>query len=170
MNTGARPIEFKVDDLLEAARKVIDAKAEAAKEYEAKCEAHYAEHRVLWIERNAANIRALRDYLTKCLRTGRVPVAKDLDKLANSGARYRHGFDERFLYEKPSMISISPGRAYYTDTEDLEGLVAMLEGMQGEVVSASQLRTLGFKSRSIIDLFRDIAASKRAEAAKEAVA
>lgn len=155
---------FNTQELIESAQKVIDAKKVAEDDYERRRTNYYERHLTDWKIQKTRNVRKMRDYLTKCLRADKAPIMKEIDRLLGP-ARYRNNVDDRYIYEKPSIINVEKGQAVYGDPErDLEALVAMLKAHQGAQVSASQLRGLGFKSRTIVALFRDLA---RAQVSKQ---
>jgi hypothetical protein len=156
-SSNGQAITFSTTELIEAAEKVLDAKKAAIEDFQRREGEWFAQHKADWIKYNEPNIKALRDYLTKCLRNNQAPSTKDLERIIGPARGYRNGGDDRFFYSRP-MSTINKPMAAYADPEgDLAALVEMLKANQADTVSASQLRNLGFKSRSIVALFRDVA-------------
>lgn len=163
MTVTNQPIEFPVADLIAGARKVLDAHRAAKAEVEAAEVTYREQHQADWLKHHTERIRLLRDHLTVCLRKGTVPRMEDINHKIGPAERYT-SLDGRFFYPGVGMSNVHKPPAYHADTTDLAALVEMLETHTGDTVTASQLRNLGFKSKSVISLFRDIASAKRAEA------
>lgn len=155
-------VTFKVDDLIQAARTILIAKERAVEQYRTIEAQYLANNKAQWFESREDNIRKLRDYLTKSLRNKTVPRTADINHFLGGTPRTYNGADSRWLYETPGMYDLQKPPGYNANTDGLGALVAMLEAHQGQTVSATQLRNLGFKGSAVLTLFRDVWAAEQA--------
>lgn len=158
-------IEFKTADLIAAAQKVIDRKGAAEAEYKAAVAQAKAAHRAEWLQTNTAVVRALRDYLSACLRNGAAPDPAEIKKRVGTD-RYGNTVSKHWIYDGFSDGDVPRPAGLYSNTHELPGLIELLKAHTGDTVTANQLRNLGFKSSSVTDLFRDVAAAAAAKNAK----
>jgi hypothetical protein len=170
--SNSQAVTFKVSELIESANTIITQHDKAVVEYDKKIAAFLADHRKQWLAVREANIRKLRDYLTKCLRNKSVPTTQEVTEVLGTKHYSYNGADTRWQYEKPAVYDeqVKHPAGYYAKVDELAALVSLLESMEGKTVSVNQLRNMGFKSREIIDLFRNLADTKRAEARRKAEA
>lgn len=165
------PVQFKTADLLDSARKIVNRKAQAKVEFEKTHARNAVRHREEWLKQNTPNIKALRDYLTKCLRNGTTPTEKGageaLGRCHGGMDTYGRLKDEAWQYGGYNSANTTRPPGYGADqANELPGLISLLEAHQDETISPHQLANMGIKGRLVAQLFRDLAVAQKQEVKK----
>ncbi|QDH91834.1 hypothetical protein SEA_PHRAPPUCCINO_159 [Mycobacterium phage Phrappuccino] len=149
---ASTPITFRTTELAKVVQRAIDSHAEALRDYNRQADQHRRAHRRQWLADHAAQVKAHRDYLTRCLRNGTAPTSAGV-RTATGMSAADLVYDEvgdyviRRLFGNPPVLP----------TAEYQGLVELLKAHTGETISANQLHALGFRTSRLQQLFRDAA-------------
>lgn len=145
---------FKRAALIDAAKQAIAAKQEVIDKWETDAEVARTKHLHRWFTEERPKLKAARDALSKALKGGKPITAEQV------------GSVDRLFYSELSDYQVSrtigyPGNETRQNVvraiTSYQGVLALLESMEGETISVSQVKQLGITK--INELFH-IAAQK----------
>lgn len=145
-------LTFKTADLLKLITDITDAAAAEDERYTAACAEARAQYMLDWYTDHVDDVRALRDYLSKCLKAGTVPRH---DKAVQVAPRLKAG-----RYDAAIQLFVGGGdggviktAAGYYRVDELAGIAAILRAHQLDTITAYQLKELGTHPRDLQKLF-----------------
>ncbi|ADX31973.1 hypothetical protein TPA2_gp59 [Tsukamurella phage TPA2] len=139
---------FQKTALIDAAETAIAAAEKARAEYVAACDKAVLKAQTEELEKNTPRLRALRDFLTKSLKTGALPTYEAACKAAGVRERYSSSMAELFAttdFDSVRRHVKRPGGWLNESTVDeYRGMVKVLKSMAEDTISTSALKTMGF--------------------------
>ena len=139
---------FQKTALIEAANTAIDAAEKAREAWTAAQDKAVLKAQTEELEKNTPKLRALRDFLTKSLKTGTLPTHEAACKAAGVRERYSSSLAELFATvdfdHVKRHVERPAGWLNQATIDEYRGMVKVLESMAEETISTSALKTMGF--------------------------
>lgn len=124
-----------------------------------------AAHERKWIEQNTPRVRALRDYLTKSLKSGVPPTTAEARRIMEQ-LHKGSGSNGVYLFAEGGEGDVVSARNLFYRLDELEGMAELLRAHTEPTVTAHQLKELGTHQRDLEKLFRAATVAKAVAAAK----
>ena len=139
---------FQKDALIEAANTAIDAAVKAREALTTAQDKAVLAAKTREEEINTPKLRALRDFLTKSLKSGTLPTYDQACRAAGVRERYSSSMAELFVTvdfdNVRRQIKKPAGWLPEATIDEYRGMVKVLESMAEETINTTALKTMGF--------------------------